>query len=120
MPAFEKVFAVKIVENEDCEGHPVDESARSLLAAFPPDEGCSLCRRGAPYFSTTGDGMLAVTAAMLNRRLYLSLIFGEEGVQACFRDDDGDFDYGFPLHHHEAPKAVCLAALKALGVEVPA
>lgn len=86
---------------------------------LPPGKKRKGDRQAVPHYSTTGDGMLAVIerAAKLGKKVTLHTgLYGRCRFDAdCGEDDEG-------LTHEasddSAPRAVALATLKAMGVEI--
>lgn len=69
-----------------------------------------------PAFSTTGDGMLAVIERMRERGWTPHILIGQKSTIATFLipNAGGASD---PAKDEPAPRAVAIAALKALNVE---
>ena len=69
-------------------------------------------------YSSTGDGMLAVVEALRGRGWQVSTLIGPDGMNLVrvMRTEEEQFYESQPLVEGDTlPRAVCLAALKAVG-----
>lgn len=101
--------------------------AERVMGFHLPKPRTALEEEEGPHYSTTGDGMLVVVEEMRKRGHPGRVSWGPDASYGAWfwervahvGEREEDIRVYFDADH-SLPRAVCLAALKALGVEVEA